>query len=113
MEDEAGMVPLLAVTVDGLEVRSHALMGHAVSGEGLDLLVPGGQGLLVQPADLFIELLAGARARELDSDVTVRAEAGEEDELAGEIDDADGLAHVEHEDLAAVAHGRGLENELR
>ena len=39
-------------------------------------------------------------------------EAGEQDQVAGEVDDLDGLAHVEDEDLAALAHGGGLEDEL-
>ena len=41
------------------------------------------------------------------------AEAREPDQVAREIDDAHRLAHVEHEDLAALAHRTGLQHELR
>ena len=40
-------------------------------------------------------------------------EAREPDHLAREVDDLHRLAHVEHEDLAALAHQPGLQHELR
>ena len=36
---------------------------------------------------------------------------GEPDHLARQVDDPHGVAHVEHEDLAALAHGAGLNDE--
>ena len=36
----------------------------------------------------------------------------EQDQVAGQVDDLDRLAHVEHEDLTAAAHGGGLQDEL-
>ena len=69
----------------------------------------GGLGLLGIVEDLFVELLAIAEAGELYLDVLC---SGELDHALGEVDDADGGAHVEDEDLAALAHGTGLEDEL-
>ena len=43
---------------------------------------------------------------------SIGPEAGEQDQVPGQIDDLDRLAHVEDEDLAAVAHGRGLQDQL-
>ena len=51
---------------------------------------------------LLVELLARPQAGEDDLDVLVGPKPGKLDHPLGEIDDADRLAHVEHEDLAAV-----------
>ncbi len=63
--------------------------------------------------ELLEELLAGAQARERDLHVDVGAQTGQRDHLLGEVQDPHGLAHVEDEDLAALAHRAGLEDELR
>ena len=61
---------------------------------------------------LLVELLAGTQAREHDAepDPGRRRRA---DHVAREIDDAHRLAHVEHEDLAALALQARLQQELR
>ena len=74
-----------------------------------DLGMVGGLGLLGIVEDLFVELLAIAEAGELYLHVLG---TGELDHALGEVDDADGSAHIEDEDLAALAHGAGLEDEL-
>ncbi len=42
----------------------------------------------------------------------MRFETRKFDEVFGEVEDADRLAHVEHKNFAAVLHGRGLQNEI-
>ncbi len=77
-----------------------------------DLLVVGGAGVLSVVEELLVELLAGAKPGYLDLNLLTGGEAGHLDHLLGEVVDADGLAHVENENLASVAHGAGLEDEL-
>lgn len=60
------------------------------------------QASLVAIEQLLVELLAGAQAGERDLDVLVRAQAGEPDHLARDIDDPDRLTHVENEDLTPL-----------
>jgi hypothetical protein len=58
------------------------------------------------PGDEFlVQLLPRPKARERDGDVLVRLETVEPDEIPGHVDDADGFAHVEDEDLSALTHG--------
>ena len=40
-------------------------------------------------------------------------QAGKADQIAGQVDDLHRLAHFQHEDLAALAHGRRLQHQLR
>ena len=42
----------------------------------------------------------------------MRLKAGEPDEVFGEIKNADGLTHVEHESLATIFHGGSLQNKI-
>jgi hypothetical protein len=77
-----------------------------------DLGVAGLVGALLVGGELFEELLAGAHAGEGDLDVLARRLAREGDEVAREVDDLHRLAHVEDEDLPALAHGAGLQHEL-
>jgi len=58
---------------------------------------------------LFIELLAGPEPGVFDADVGF-VESRQPDHLPGEIGDQHGLAHVEHIDLAALAHLAGLQH---
>ena len=46
-------------------------------------------------------------------DVVADAQAGEADHVVGQVEDADRLAHVEHEDFAALPHRAGLDHKLR
>ena len=59
-----------------------------------------------------MHLFAGPEAGEDDLHVGARALAHKSDELVGKIDDLDRFAHVEDEDLAALAYGRGFQYEL-
>ncbi len=53
---------------------------------------------------LFVQLLAGPKPREADLDVG-RVLAREHDQVAGQVRDAHGLAHLQHEDLAPAPLG--------
>ena len=80
-------------------------------GQAADRRVAGrldGLGLVVE---LLVQALAGTGADDLDLDVLARPQSREADHLPRELDDADGLAHLEHEDLAVVGHRAGLEHE--
>ena len=44
--------------------------------------------------------------------ISSSAEAGQADEVFGQVDDVDGLAHVQDEDFAASSHGGGLHDQL-
>ena len=65
-------------------------------------------GLLVVTEELLVQLLTLAQAREPDG----RRAARDRHELAREIDDADRLSHVEHQDLTRRTDHRGLDHEL-
>ena len=83
-----------------------------VDGLGLTNLVVRGLGGAFGGGEyLLVQLLAGAETGVLNLDVYIGLVAGESDHAAGEVGDFDGVAHVEHEDFAAVAHGAGLEHE--
>ena len=73
--------------------------------------VRGGQGLLVVGQQFLEEFLARAQAGEGDGDVGFGV-AGQAHHGAGQVDDADGLAHVQDEGLAAASHEAGLQHEL-
>ncbi len=59
------------------------------------------------------QLFPGTQPGELDADVHPLGEPRHADELAREIEDADLLAHVEQEHLAAAPHRAGLEHQPR
>ena len=63
----------------------------------------------------LVELLARPDADDLHADaaVDVGLLAGEPDHVVREVDDAHRLAHVEHEDVAALPDAAGLHDELR
>lgn len=46
-----------------------------------------------------------------DLDIDVRFQSGQTDQVAGQVDDLDRLAHVEHEDLAAPGQGASLDDQ--
>ena len=77
-----------------------------------DLGVRRGLHVLALDPQLLEELLARTQAGEDDLDVLAGPEAAERDQLLGQVHDLDRLAHVEDEDLAALAHGGGLEDQL-
>ena len=71
----------------------------------------GGQGLLVVGQQFLEEFLARAQAGEGDGDVGFGV-ARQAHHGAGQVDDADGLAHVQDEGFAAASHEAGLKHEL-
>ena len=79
---------------------------------GPDLGVRRGQGFFVVEIQLLVELLARPHAGKLHLD-GVFGQPGQPDQVPGQIDDPHGLAHFQDEDLAAAAHGGGLQHELR
>lgn len=58
------------------------------------------------------EFLARAGADELDVNVAAHFQAAEPDEVAGQLHDRHRLAHVQDEDLAALADGGRLQDQL-
>ena len=62
--------------------------------------------------ELFLDLFAGAESRKLDFHILVGHLAVHADKVFGQRDNLDGLAHVEHEYLAAVGDTRRLEHEV-
>ena len=68
------------------------------------------QALLAHQA-LLVELLARAQTRVVDLDIHIGLVAGQANQVAGHVVDLDRLAHVQHEDLAAVGVVAGLEHE--
>ena len=71
----------------------------------------GGQGLLVVGQQFLVELLAGAQAGEGDRDLGLGV-ARKLDHGPRQVDDADRLAHVEHEGFAATTHQARLQHQL-
>src|SRR5262245_66340923 len=73
---------------------------------------------VIADQELLEQLLRGSQARELDLDVAVRialvsyGEPREVDHAAREVRNADRLAHVEHEHVAALRHRTRLQEEL-
>jgi len=61
--------------------------------------------------DFLEELLARTQPRKLDVDVLVGLQAVEADQLLGDVHDHHGLAHVQHEDLAALSQNGRLQNQ--
>jgi len=112
LEDQAVGVTGLAELAEEFEAGGDVLGGESVSGEDADLFVVRGEGVFEEGAQLFVELFAGADAGEFDFDVLAGTEAGEQNEVSGQVQDLDGRTHVEDEDLAAAGHGRGLKDEL-
>ncbi len=86
------------------------------SGDGdqpMDVGVVGGQDLLVRGPELLVELLARPDPGDLDGDVDAHLVARQPDHPLGQVEDADRLAHLQHEDLAAaVGEHRRLQHQL-
>ena len=76
-----------------------------------DLRVRRGRDLLTGADELLVELLARAHADELDLDIAIGLLARQADHVAGEIDDLDRVAHVQHVDLATPAQRARLHDE--
>jgi hypothetical protein len=71
----------------------------ALALKDLDLLMVGGQDVLALGNQFFVELLPGAQAGVADLDFFIGDTPGKPDHVSGKINNADWLAHVEHEYL--------------
>ena len=71
----------------------------------------GRQRVFIRGEHFFVQLLAGTQPGVDDPDV-VFVESGEADHVARQIGDFHRLAHVEHDDFAAVAGQPGLQHQL-
>lgn len=70
-----------------------------------------GHGVLLCGEDFLVEFLSWAQAGVFDGDVLPRAQACQGDHAPRKVGDANGLAHVEHEDLVSGGHRGGLHHE--
>lgn len=104
-QDQIVEIAVLASSLDLTKIFFHPLPRDGGAGEDLDLLVIGGDGIFVEGVQLLIELLAGADSGELDFYILIRLKPGEQDEVLREIEDANGVAHIQDEDFAAFTHG--------
>src|SRR6185312_13319758 len=68
--------------------------------------------VLLVKEHLLVQLLARPDPGELNVDVLAWLEAAESDEIGGQVDDPDRLAHVQHEDLAAKPERASLQDQL-
>src|SRR4051794_20847320 len=103
-----------------LEDEQRDLVEHRVRRRGIERLALGAHDLLgrrrllelVGVEEILVKLLPRAPSDLLDRDVDVRAQTRQLDHVAGELLDRHGLAHLEHEHLAAPAERRGPDDEL-
>src|SRR5512147_2395237 len=61
---------------------------------------------------VFTQFFAGAHASGLNIDIAIRFKTRKSDEVFGKVENSNLFAHIKHEDLAAPAHGRSLQNEV-
>ena len=104
LQNQAGHVTSATEVPEFLDAIEDRLDRVAV-GKDLDFRVVGGEHLFFEMRQFLIEFLAGAGSGVLDFDIVVGPEAGQEDEVARQIDNADRFTHIQDEDFAAVAHG--------
>src|SRR6267378_7210993 len=72
----------------------------------------GGEDLLVSEERLLEQALARSYAGVADLDVTPHLKSREADQVRGQVNNADRLAHIEHEDLSAATQGARLQHQL-
>ena len=77
----------------------------------VDEIVLGLSEALLSHELLLVELLAAAQAGVDDRDISLRLEAGQADQVAGQVVDLHRLTHVEDEDLAAPGVGACLQDQ--
>src|SRR5471032_2323224 len=70
------------------------------------------RGRFVVSKQFFVQLFARPQAREHDPDLLLR-ESVQPDQIACQIDYSYWLAHIQDKDLAATAHARRLQHQLR
>jgi len=90
-----------------LEVGAdHAVVGH------VDLLVVGGGHAFLRGEQFLVKFLAPPQAGEGDRDILARFEAREADQVAGEVQNLHGFAHVEDVHGTVLGLAPRLEDEL-
>ena len=109
LTDSSHVVVLLADGDEFVDVAANLLVIVLADSGYAYLLVERGLCVLVGGKEFLVEFLAGTKASVLDLDILGTAE---QNHALGKVGNADGLAHVEHEDLAAFAHDACLENEF-
>ena len=100
---------------DGAQQHEIFLKGSGIKGDlvaDVDQIVLCLLHPLAAEQQLLIELLTRAQAGIDDGNIDIRLKTGQSDHIARQIVDAHGLAHVEHEDLAAAGIRARLKNEL-
>src|SRR5450759_580191 len=91
---------------------THDTLGENAVAGTKHFRVNGGENVLGAEEHLLVQLFARSHAGELDLDVGAYCEAGEPDQIGCDIDDANGLTHVEQENLAASPEGASLKHQL-
>src|SRR6185312_8379400 len=111
-EHHTGGIPGFATFAEGGKAGFDVWLANGGRGEHADFFMQRRDGTLFEVAKLFVKLFARARARELNSDVFIRTQSGENNQIARQIHDAHRVAHIEHEHLTAAPHRRSLQDEL-
>src|SRR5438105_14409419 len=94
-----------------LDAAHHAVGQNAVTcAEHLGVI--GSQNVLGAEEHLLVQFFTGSHARELDLDVGADREAGQPDQIGGDVDNPNRLAHVEEKHLTAATEGPSLEDQL-
>ena len=69
--------------------------------------------VIARDEQLLIELFARAQTCFDNIDIDIGFIAGKADQILGKVEDLDGLAHVQHEQLVLLRHGARLEHKRR
>src|SRR2546423_10016519 len=94
-----------------LDASHHTLRQYPVA-SAKNFRMVGGENILGAEEHLFIELFAGPHSSEPDFDIGSDREAGESDQIGGDIDNSNGLTHVEEENFASATESASLEHQL-
>ena len=84
------------------------LQGQARAREHFDSVVGCGEDLFFGEIQFFVQLLARPHPGEGNRHIPFRFQTREKNQLAGQVHNAHGLAHIEDKDLTAMPHRRGL-----
>ena len=95
-----------------LELGGEEGLGGLDRDQPVDVGVAGLEDRLIRCAQHLVELLPRTYPDDLDGDVGSHLAAREPDHPLGQVDDADGYPHLQHEDLPTLGQGRGLQHQL-
>ena len=109
LTDSSHVVVLLADGDEFIDVAANLLVIVLADSSYAYLLVERRLCVLVGGKEFLVEFLARTQTGVLDLDILGTAE---QNHTLSQVGDADWLAHVEHEDLATIAHDACLENKL-